>query len=121
MAGGRPKKEIAEHELRAILRMNPTLKDVAAFFECSIDTIEDRCKEYGDGASFPEFRAQNMVHTRLSLIRNALKMAEKGNPALMIFCLKNLCGWKDRYDLDTPQQPAENKPLLQINFSKEKP
>jgi len=100
MAGGRPRKEIPEHELRAILRMNPTLKDVAAFFECSEDTIEERCKEYGNGASFPEFRSQNMVHTRLNLIRNALKMADKGNTAMVIFCLKNLCGWKDRYETE---------------------
>ena len=41
-----------------------------------------------------------MVQTRFSLIRNALKMAEKGNPALMIFCLKNLCKWTDKQHLE---------------------
>jgi len=102
----RPRKEIKEEQLRALLRMNPTLKDTAAFFECSEDTIEDRCKEFGD-CSFPEFREQNMVHTRLSLIRNALKMAEKGNPALMIFCLKNLCQWKDKYEHDLGDKTQE--------------
>ncbi len=109
----RPKKEIPEAQLRALLRMNPTLKDAAAFFECSEDTIEERCKEYGNGASFPEFRDQNMVHTRLSLIRNALKMAENGNPAMMIFCLKNLCGWKDKQEVSTD---SDTKNLIKLAY-----
>jgi hypothetical protein len=77
--------------------MNPTLKDASAFFKCSEDTIERRCKEFGYN-DFADARQQNMVHTRLKLIRGALAMAEKGNPALMIFCLKNLCGWADKME-----------------------
>lgn len=93
----RPKLEIDQEQLEALCRMNPTLKDAAAFFKCSEDTIEGRCKEFGY-ESFSDCRQQNMVHTRLKLIRGALAMAEKGNPALMIFCLKNLCGWADKME-----------------------
>ena len=94
---GRPKKEISEDKLRSLLRMYPTLKDTAAFFECSEDTIEKRCQEYAN-CTFTELREQSMVHTRLNLVRKALEMADKGNTPLMIFCLKNLCGWSDKYE-----------------------
>lgn len=100
MAMGRPKKEISREQLAAICRMNPTKEDVAAFFDVSVDTIEKRCKQY-DNCTFTAFRHKNMVHTRFSLIRNALKSAEAGNTALMIFCLKNLCGWADKVESDS--------------------
>jgi hypothetical protein len=93
----RPKAVIDQEQFEAFCRLNPTLKDAAAFFKVDQDTIITRCKEWGY-EGFSDAREQNMVHTRLTLIRNALKMAEKGNPALMIFCLKNLCGWVDKHE-----------------------
>lgn len=100
----RPRKEIPLNELKALMRMMPSLKDTAAFFECSIETIETRIKEY-TGLSFPEFREQNMVHSRLKLVRKALEMADAGNTAMVIFCLKNLCGWADKVETkDTSQK-----------------
>lgn len=104
------KIEIDETQLKAICRLKPTIKDVAAFFNCSEDTIERRCKDY-DGISFKEFRDKYMVHTRLDLVRKALKMAEK-NPAMMIFCLKNLCGWKDKQENVNIDIPAPNYGLV---------
>lgn len=109
---GRPRLEIDKEELEALCRMNPTLKDAAAFFKCSEDTIENRAKEFGY-VDFSDCRQQNMVHTRLKLIRNALAMAEKGNPALMIFCLKNLCGWADKTETNVTSSE------LKIVISKE--
>lgn len=93
----RPRVEIDQTQLEGLCRMNPTLKDVAAFFGVSEDTIERRCKEFGY-ESFADARGQNMVHTRLKLIRKALEMADKGNTAMMIFALKNLCGWTDKLE-----------------------
>jgi AraC-like DNA-binding protein len=94
-------KDIPEEQLKAICRLKPTLKDVAAFFQCSEDTIERRCKTYGN-CTFAEFREQNMVHTRFDLIRKAMRMAET-NPTMMIFCLKNICKWVDKHDVDIAQ------------------
>ena len=94
---GRPKIEINEAQLRGLLRLKPTLDDVAAFFECSPDTIENECKRLGN-CTFSEFRKQNMAHTRFNLIREAMRQATAGNTAMLIFCLKNVCGWKDRPD-----------------------
>jgi hypothetical protein len=83
-------------QFKAICRLNPTEKDCAAFLDVSEDTLENYCKTLK--MTFSEFRTQNMVHTRFALIRKAIHMAENGNPAMLIFCLKNLCGWVDKVD-----------------------
>ena len=93
----RPRLEIDQEQLEAFCRMNPTLKDAAAFFKCSEDTIERRCKDFGY-ESFADARQQNMVHTRLKLIRKAISMADAGNVPMLIFSLKNLCGWVDKME-----------------------
>lgn len=116
---GRPKKDIPEAQLKAIMRLNPTLKDTAAFFECSEDTIINYVEEYTGSRDFSAFREENMVQTRFHLIRNALKMAEKGNPALMIFCLKNLCNWKDKWDTEISTSKDSDKKLV-IEFAEKK-
>lgn len=88
-------EKLDDGNLKALMRMKPTLKDTAAFFEVSEDTIERYIKANW-GMRFAEFRDQNMVHTRFSLIRTAIQKAEKGDNVMLIFCLKNLCGWRDK-------------------------
>ena len=91
----RPKKEMDQKQFEALLRLNPTLKDTAAFFKVSEDTIYRRAQEWGY-ESFADAKHKNMVHTRLDLVREAVKQAtKKGNNTMLIFCLKNLCGWSD--------------------------
>lgn len=92
---GRPRIEIDEDQLKALMRLSPTLADTAAFFGCCIDTIEKHTKSVY-GLRFSEFREQNMVHTRFSLIRKAIQKAENGDNIMLIFCLKNLCNWRDK-------------------------
>lgn len=104
--GGRPRKEIDDVQLRAVMRFKPTLADTAAFFDCGEDTMSLWIKNtYGLG--FQEFREQNMVHTRFTLIRKAISMAEGGNVPMLIFALKNLCGWNDK-----PPDIDKDKPLV---------
>lgn len=94
---GRPKALIEIDKLKALMRLSPTLKDAAAFFDVDPRTIEKLIeKEYK--LTFTEFREQNSVQTRMHLIRKAIQEATKDrtNTAMLIFCLKNLCGWIDR-------------------------
>lgn len=94
----RPKKDIPLPQLKALMRLKPSLEDTASFFEVSPDTVERTIKrEFG--VRFAEFREQNMVQTRFSLVRTAIQKAEKGDNVMLIFCLKNLCGWADRSSL----------------------
>lgn len=95
----RPTKEINDAQLRTFLQLNPSLEMTASFFECSPKTIEKYINtKYS--ISFSEFRDQNLVHTRKSLIHKALKEAlkDKPNTIMLLFCLKNLCGWKDKVE-----------------------
>jgi len=92
---GRPRIMIDDPKLRALMRLKPSIADTAAFFECSVATIENYLRDNYD-LTFSAFRDQNMVHTRFMLIRTALKKAEKGDNCMLIFCLKNLCGWRDK-------------------------
>jgi hypothetical protein len=111
---GRPRIELDWVQAEALMRMNPTLADTAAFFKCGQTTIEERIREEYD-LTFKEFRNQNMVHTRLNLVRKAMKMAEK-NPTMMIFCLKNLCKWVDKHETE-----VTNKEIKIDVFSNENP
>jgi uncharacterized protein YbcV (DUF1398 family) len=108
----RPAKEIDEKQIKALMRLKPTLADTAAFFECAERTIERFIREHFD-LSFVEFRDQNMVHTRLNLIRKAVSKAESGDNTMLIFCLKNLCGWKDK-------QPEEVTQVIQSQSNETK-
>ena len=98
---GRPKKfnEEKDRQLKAVLRLKPTLADCAAFLNVSEDTIERHIRS-NYKCSFAEFREQNMVHSRFMVVRNILRECEKGNPTMLIYASKNLCGWKDKYDID---------------------
>lgn len=93
----RPVTLIDSGQLKALMRMKPSLKDTAAFFGCSEDTVERRIQE-NFGMSFADFRERNMIECRHSLVRKALQMAESGNVPMLTFALKNLCGWRDRQE-----------------------
>jgi AraC-like DNA-binding protein len=95
----RPPIEIDMEQLAAFMRLMPTEADAAAYFKCSVDTIARRIKDE-TGLSFAEFREQNMVHTRMKLVRTAIKQAESGNTAMLIFCLKNVNKWKDKQEIE---------------------
>jgi hypothetical protein len=109
MATGRPPADIDKVKLKGLMRLKPTLEDTAAFFEVHPSTIERFIKsEFG--LRFAEFRDQNMVHTRFNLIRKAIQKAEGGDNVMLIFCLKNLCQWKDRY-----QDEEQKTTNIQVN------
>lgn len=97
---GRPTIEINMEELEIFMRWNPSRSDTAAFFKVSEDTLARRIMEK-TGLTFMQFREQNMVHTRRSLINEALARSSKSD-TILIFCLKNLCKWGDKNEL--PQE-----------------
>lgn len=90
----KPRVHIDIVQLKALCRMKPTQSDCAAFFKCSLDTIE-RFIRKETGLTYAEFRDQSMVHTRFDLIRKAIKRSDVSD-TMHIFCLKNLCDWTDK-------------------------
>lgn len=95
---GRPPAQIDLVQYKALMRLNPTLKDTAAFFDVCEDTIIDWLERELGTRDFSGIRDKNMVHTRLMLIRTAVRKAENGDNTMLIFCLKNLCGWVDKVE-----------------------
>lgn len=90
----KPRVHIDIVQLKALCRMKPTQSDCAAFFKCSLDTIE-RFIRKETGLTYAEFRDQSMVHTRFDLIRKAIKRSDVSD-TMLIFSLKNLCDWSDK-------------------------
>jgi len=108
---GRPKKSINKKQFEAFMRVKPTIIDAANFFNCSHDTIERFSKDKF-GVTFALLREQKAVASRFSLQRKAMQMAEKGDRVMLIFCLKNLCHWKDKIEDEEDRDP---KPI-QLNY-----
>lgn len=96
---GRPKvfnKKKLE-ELQKLMRFKPRLIDAAAWFDCGKTTVEDTIREHFD-MTFREFREKYMVKTRMALQQKAINMAMGGDRIMLLFTLKNLCGWQDNPD-----------------------
>lgn len=112
---GRPASAMAKidaHKLGAFMRLKPTLKDTAYFFEVSEDTIEIYIRKKFD-LTFSEFRDKNMIATRFNLIRTAITQAQSGNTPMLIFSLKNLCGWTDKTEVSGNSE----KPVTMLSYS----
>lgn len=91
---GRPKVEINWDKLDAMCQYKPFLCDVSEYLGVSEDVIEKRIREEHN-CTFSEYRNKKMWRTRFNLTEKAVGMAMAGNTTMMIFCLKNLCGWAD--------------------------
>ena len=94
---GRPVIEFDWHTLDKFLAYRASLADCAELMNCSEDTITRRIKEE-HGVTFAVYRDKKMAKTRVKLVETALHLATKGNVTMLIFSLKNLCGWTDRYE-----------------------
>ena len=91
---GRPKIPIDDEKLCQILQLKPKLEWIASFFSVDEETIRNHCKT-NHGMTFSQLRNKMMFNVRLGLIRQTVDQAMKGNTGLMIFALKNMCGWAD--------------------------
>jgi AraC-like DNA-binding protein len=94
---GRPSTLPDAKQIKALMRLKPSLEDTAAFFECSSRTIERVIrKNYDD--TFVGFRDKNMVHTRLGLVRKMVEKAMAGDNTMLIWLSKNMLGWTDKQE-----------------------
>ena len=118
---GVPRKPFDWHTFDKYLQYKPSLVDCSELMKCSITLINERCKEK-HGLTFIEYRDKKMAHTRLSLTQKALTMALNGHPTMMIFCLKNICGWENEatqeqknFSLSYKVTKIENPTLIKEN------
>ena len=91
---GRPKIDIDKSQFEKLCGLQCTKEEIAGFFSCSEDTIENFCKRtYKQTFSvvFKEKRAGG----RISLRRSQFRLAEK-NAAMAIWLGKQYLGQTDR-------------------------
>jgi len=60
-------------------------------------------------ANFTEYREKRKDGVKVALKNKAVQMAMAGNTAMLIFCLKNLCGWSDNVQAVPDPEDAKNK------------
>lgn len=70
-----------------------------------------RAIERDKDKTFTEYRDEHKGGLQLKLTQKAVEMALNGNVSMLIFCLKNLCGWSDK-------QETEVKNDIKINIDK---
>lgn len=106
------KIEVNKDVLETSLSFRSTLKSAVdrqkliAGLDMSISTIQRFCvKTYG--VSFDEAKDIFSSDIPLQLMQKAVELALSGNATMLIFCLKNLCGWKDNPDEKTDDTPVK--------------
>ena len=90
---GRPKIKIDENQFEALCGVQCTEVEIADFFDCSVDTIENWCKEtYGE--TFSDIFKKKSSYGKISLRRTQFRLADKSVP-MAIFLGKQYLGQKD--------------------------
>lgn len=90
---GRPKKKINREEFEKLCAIQCTLVEIAAWFDCSEDTIENWCKETYE-ETFSEAHKKYSAPGKISLRRAQFQMAEH-NCSMAIWLGKQYLGQKD--------------------------
>lgn len=101
--GGRPVKEINWTEFEKLCAIQCTLAEIAAWFQCSEDTIENKVKEeYGQ--CFSDVFSQKKKIGKISLRRQMFQKMQEGNPALLIWLSKQHLGMREKTETDIRAQ-----------------
>ena len=89
--GGRPPKEMTPAELEKLVAMGCTDKEIAAWFGMTIRTLTEKKKEEPYKSIYDT--AREITH--ISIRRQQLQAALKGNTAMLIWLGKTMLGQKD--------------------------
>lgn len=103
---GRPRKEIDWEEVDKLLAIHANEEEVAGWFECSVDTIYNRCLE-DHGMNFSEYYKQKRSTGRISLRRKQFQTAMNGNVSMLIWLGKQWLGQVDKQEISANLVPIE--------------
>ena len=93
----REKIEFNTEQLQGLCRLNCTIEELAAYFNVSTSTIENRLKDDMDfRLAFEKGRAEG----RMSVRRSQMKLADDGNATMLIWLGKQLLGQTDKQEID---------------------
>ena len=101
---GRPPKKIGKVEFEKLCGLQCTEEEIAGFFDCCVDTIENFCKKTY-GKTFSEVYAQKREKGKISLRRSQWKLAER-SATMAIFLGKQYLGQRDNLDVGVNLDPS---------------
>lgn len=109
---GRPRTNINKEQFEKLCGLQCTLKEVASFFNCSEDTIENFCKrEYKE--TFSEAYNKYASIGKISLRRTQFKLAEKSS-AMAIWLGKQILNQEEKIAIQTIDQATINDIEAQV-------
>lgn len=108
MPAGRPRKEIDKIQFEKLCGLQCPIDEIADWFECSKDTIENWCKRTYK-QKFSEVFAVKRGRGKIALRRAQFELAKK-NAAMAIFLGKNYLGQRDTPEKDN----AENGYIIDL-------
>lgn len=93
----RPRLNIDKEQFEKLCSIQCTLNEIAGYFNCSEDTIENWCKRtYKEG--FSDIYAKKRGVGKISLRRSQFRMAET-NPTMAIWLGKQYLGQTERQEV----------------------
>lgn len=114
----RPKIEIEKEQFNKLCFLQCTLSEIAAFFNCSEDTIERWCKrEYKEG--FADVYSKKRGLGKISLRRSQFRMAET-NPTMAIWLGKQYLGQTERQEVAVSVKDDETIKEMEDYFNAKK-
>ena len=116
--GGRPKIVIDWEQFNKLCILQCTLSEIAAWFNCSEDTIENKVKQEHKVGFSDYYRAKKGIG-KIALRRKLDHMADK-NPAVAIFLAKNHLGMSDRQDIVVEDKRVSSMTDAQLEALMEK-
>jgi hypothetical protein len=94
-------------KLDGLLAYKSSLRMCSEILDVPATTIHDHIKRRYN-KTFTDYAEDKLSVTKLKLVQKAIKMAEKGDRVMLIFCLKNICKWQDKIEEKiTSQQKIE--------------
>lgn len=98
---GRPKTKIDKKEFEKLCQLQCTLEEIAGFFDCCDDTINNWCKEvYND--NFSGVFKNKSSEGKISLRRHMFRQAEN-NSTMAIWLSKQHLGMRDNIEVESKQ------------------
>lgn len=104
---GRKKVPINQAEAAKLCALMCTEIEIANWFGVSHDTLGRRVREWGY-ETFGAFFEQHSNKSRVSLRREQMRLAMKGNATMLIWLGKQILKQRDRFD-ELPTAPKQNK------------
>lgn len=95
---GRPKKQINWEQAEKLAYLQCTREEMAGFFGCTPKTFAVRLKEHTEGLSFEEWFSIYGSNGKISLRREQMKLAEKGNATMLVWLGKQYLGQTDKVE-----------------------